>query len=396
LTTATHADAPARLYSGPLVALLAVTFLGFLHNLLLQPVLPLLVLDRGGDATLVGIVVAAFSIPSVVMRPVFGRLVDEWNHRLVYLVGTIGLAVASFAYLLPSLALILVVRLGHGIAWAAFNTGGHTGLARLAPAERRGEASGVFNLMPGLAQLIGPALGLAILGASSFAGPFVVAGVAAILGAAIVLSGRLRLPTAPAHQPSTATRGVGGFLEPGAVLPMTLELLFTTSSTLFLVYPPVFAALSGIPISDLTLYYPIYGGTLVISRFLLRRAMDRLDRGRIVAVGAGVAIVALSVAAAVPTLPGLTIAGALYGFAAAFTSPTLMAAAIDRSAPARIGAAMATYSLGYQLALGVGAAIWGVVIDRIGYPAPYVLAAGSQLLVLGLIATVWRRRPDVA
>jgi predicted MFS family arabinose efflux permease len=98
----------------------------------------------------------------------------------------------------------------------------------------------------------------------------------------------------------------------------------------------------------------------------------------------------------VPTLPGLTIAGALYGFAAAFTSPTLMAAAIDRSAPARIGAAMATYSLGYQLALGVGAAIWGVVIDRIGYPAPYVLAAGSQLLVLGLIATVWRRRPDVA
>ena len=57
---------------------------------------------------------------------------------------------------------------------------------------------------------------------------------------------------------------------------------------------------------------------------------------------------------------------------------------------------MATYSLGYQLALGVGAAIWGVVIDRIGYPAPYVLAAGSQLLVLGLIATVWRRRPDVA
>lgn len=395
MTAATHAEQPARLYTGPLVALLAATFLGFIHNMLLQPVLPLLVLDRGGNATLVGIVVAAFSFPSVVLRPVFGRLVDEWNHRLVFLAGTIGLAISSFAYLLPGLGMILVVRLGHGISWAAFNTGGHAGLARLAPAARRGEASGVFNLMPGLAQLIGPALGLAILGASTFDGPFVVAGVAAILGATIVSSGRLRLPAAPAERRSEPSRGIGRFLEPGAVLPMTLELLFTTSSTLFLVFPPVFAALAGIPISDLTLYYPIYGGTLVTSRFLLRRAMDRLDRSRIVAIGAVVAIVALSVAAAVPTLAGLTLAGALYGFAAAFTSPTLMAAAIDRSAPQRIGAAMATYSLGYQLALGVGAAIWGVVIDRVGYPAPYVLAAGSQLLVLGLIATAWRRQSGV-
>lgn len=394
LTAAPAGPPPAKLYSRPLVALLSVTFLGFLHNMLLQPVLPLLVLARGGDATLVGLIVAAFSFPSVLLRPVFGRLVDEWNHRRVYLLGTLGLGLSSIAYLVPSLALVFLVRLVHGVSWAAFNTGGHTALARLAPPERRGEASGVFNLMPGLAQFLGPGLGIAILTASSFDVPFVVAGVVALGGTAIVVLGRLPLPSAPDHRSAPSGRGLGAILERGAVLPMVLELLFTTSSTLFVVFPPVFAAQAGIPIADLALYYPIYGGTLVGSRFLLRRAMDRGERGRIVAFGALVAIVALTVAAAVPTLLGLTVAGALYAVAAAFTTPTLMAAAIDRSDPRRIGAAMATYSLGFQLALGVGAAIWGVVIDGIGYPAPYVLAAVFQVVVIGTVWAVWRRRTE--
>ena len=147
---------------------------------------------------------------------------------------------------------------------------------------------------------------------------------------------------------------------------------------------------AGIPLTDLTLYYPIYGGVLVASRFLLRSALDRLPRSRIVAAGSSIAIAALLIAAAFPTLPGLTVAGAVYAFAAAFTSPTLMAAAIDRSDQRRLGAAMATYSLGFQMALGVGAAAWGVTIDLLGYPAPYLVAAATQLLVLAVIATRWR------
>jgi predicted MFS family arabinose efflux permease len=380
--------AGGSLYSAGFVALLAVTLLGFSMNMVLQPVLPVLVLARGGDATLVGLIVAAFSFPSVLLRPVFGRLVDEWNHRRVYLLGALGLAVCSIAYLIPSLAMVFAIRLVHGTAWGAFNTGGHAALARLAPPARRGEASGVFNLMPGLAQFFGPSLGLALVALSGFDAAFLAAAGLALLATLVMVFGPLRLPAAPTHPPRPSVEGgrrLDRFFEPGAVLPMAIEFLFTTSSTLFLVYPPVFAVRSGIPLSDLAFYYPIYGGVLVVSRFLLRRTMDRLARPTIIMGGALVAIVALAVAAAVPTLTGLTIAGALYGFAAAFTSPTIMALAIDRSDPKRVGSAMATYSLGFQMALGVGAAIWGVTIDALGYPAPYLFAAISQVVVIGLI-----------
>jgi predicted MFS family arabinose efflux permease len=315
--------------------------------------------------------------------------VDEWNHRRVYLLGTAGLALCSVLYLIPSLAVVFAIRLVHGTAWGAFNTGGHAALARLAPPARRGEASGVYNLMPGLAQFVGPSLGLALVALSGFDAAFLAAAGLALLATLVMVFGPLRLPARPVHPPRPSVEGgrLDRFFEPGAVLPMAIEFLFTTSLTLFLVYPPVFAARSGIPLSDLALYYPIYGGVLVVSRFLLRRTMDRLARPTIIAGGALIAIVALAVAAAVPTLTGLTIAGALYGFAAAFTSPTIMAMAIDRSDPKRVGSAMATYSLGFQMALGVGAAIWGVTIDALGYPAPYLLAAASQVLVIGLLVT---------
>jgi predicted MFS family arabinose efflux permease len=381
-------DPKARLYTVPYVSLLSVTLLGYIQNFLLQPVLPVLVLSRGGDATLVGLVVAAFSLPSVVLRPVFGRLVDEWNHRLVYIIGTVGLAISSALYLVPSLAVLFVVRVFHGTAWAAYNTGGHAGLARLAPADRRGEASGIYNLMPGIGQLVGPTLGLALLAAFGFEVAFLTAAAFAAIASVVVTLGPLGLPTTRVHAAVPATGVVGRldrFLEPGAVLPMSLEFLFTSAFTLFLVFPPVFAAQAGIPLGDLTRYYPVFGTVLVASRFLLRGLMDRLARETIVIGGSLVAMAALATAAAVPTLGGLTIAGALYAFAAAFTSPTLMAMAIDRSDPKRVGSAMATYSLGFQMALGVGAAIWGVTIDRLGYPAPYLLAIGSQVVVLAYL-----------
>jgi len=199
--------AGASLYSAGFVALLAVTLLGFSMNMVLQPVLPVLVLARGGDATLVGLIVAAFSFPSVLLRPVFGRLVDEWNHRRVYLLGALGLALCSVAYLIPSLAVVFAIRLVHGTAWGAFNTGGHAALARLAPPARRGEASGVFNLMPGLAQFFGPSLGLALVALSGFDAAFLAAAGLALLATLVMIFGPLRLPAAPTHPARPSVEG---------------------------------------------------------------------------------------------------------------------------------------------------------------------------------------------
>ncbi|HYH92154.1 MAG TPA: MFS transporter [Candidatus Saccharimonadales bacterium] len=381
------------LLTSPLIAVCLVALLGFAANFVIQPVLPILILDLGGDATLVGIVIAAFSLPSVALRPVMGRLADTTGSRIVALAGVAVMAIAGFAYLIPILAVIIVVRVAHGVGWAAFNTGGHSLLARLAPPERRGEASGIYNLMPGIAMFLMPTIGLLLYGVWGTSAAFVASGLMALAACLVVLLGPVPAGRADGPRAETA-RGRDAWLEPGAVVPMSYEFLFSLSYSLFAIFPPVFAASRGIPVTELAIFYPIYGGTLVLVRALAGRFLDRAPRERVIAFGAITAIAGLAVAAAADTVLLLTVGGVLYAIAAAVTSPVTMAMAIDRSDPRRMGAAMATYTLGFQLAIGAGAALWGFLIDRLGYPAPYLVAIAFLCLLLFMLLVVQpHRRP---
>jgi MFS family permease len=372
-------DGPAALYTTPFIAVLVITFLVFAQNFAIQPVIPLLVLEHGGDAALVGVVFAVFSIPSVILRPWIGRLADRFGARRVLLAGTLGLGLAGPAYLLGSLPVILANRIMHGTAWAAVNTGGPSLMARLAPPARRGEAAGVFDLMPGIAQLAMPSVGLLVYASAGTSGVFAMAAVLGVIAAAVLL---VAIPTSlPAGRParSSASRSL---LEPAAVLPMAFQLMFTSVVSLFLVYPPILAAEHGIPLADLAIYYPIYGATLVVSRALVGRVIDRLPRTALIASGAVVAIVALLLASTATTLPMLIVAGALYAAAAGFSSPAMMAVVIDRTPADRLGSAMATYTLGFQFGSGIGAAVWGFVIAQSGFAPAFLIGAGIQVALL--------------
>ncbi len=373
----------ATLYTVPFIGILLVTFLVFAQNFIIQPVIPLLVLDQGGDAAMVGVVFAVFSIPSVVLRPWIGRLADRFGARRVLLAGTLGLGIAGPAYLLGSLPVIVVNRILHGTAWAAVNTGGPSLMARLAPPSRRGEAAGTFDLMPGIAQLVMPSVGLLIYAAVGTPGVFATAALFGLAAAAVLL---LTVPSTIAAGRPVKSSGSRSLLEPAAVLPMTFQLMFTSVVSLFLVYPPVLAANHGIPIADLAIYYPVYGLTLVVVRAMTGRVIDRLPRLMLIAGGALVAIVALLIASFATSIMMLCIAGALYAAAAGFSSPAMMAAVIDRTPQDRLGAAMATYTLGFQFGSGIGAALWGFVIARSGFAPAFIAGAAIQVALLVLLA----------
>jgi predicted MFS family arabinose efflux permease len=379
------------LYTRPFLATSIVGLLCYSAQMIIQPILPIMVLERGGDATMVGLIIAAFSIPSVITRPVMGRLVDEWSNRGVLAFAGAGIGIVSFIYLVPSLLVIFLDRIAHGVAWAAFGAGGNAMAARLAPPSRRGEASSVYNLTAGIAQTVMPFAGLLLLAATTSSAPFVVAGFLGFAALAVVI---IAVPDVP-RMPHTSSQGrMSSILEPGAVLPMVFEFCFTSVSSLFLIYPPVFAAQRGLPIQDFAFYYLLYGAVLVTSRLITGRFIDRLPRAGVMTAGVLIAIVSLLVATQADSVATLTLAGVLYALAASFTSPTFMAVAIDRSDPRRVGAAMATYTLGFQLGLGVGAAMWGLLIDRAGYPAPYVAAIALQVALLVILGvTVRGERP---
>lgn len=143
----------APLYGIHFAALLLVVFLGFASFSLVQPILPVLILEQGGDASTVGLVMLVFAVPSMLLRPFIGSLVDHWSRARTFMLGTTGLGLAGFLYLMPGLGPIFATRVLHGASWAAFNTAGSSTLAEIAPVLRRAEAAGIYTLVPNLAQM---------------------------------------------------------------------------------------------------------------------------------------------------------------------------------------------------------------------------------------------------
>ena len=178
-----------------------------------------------------------------------------------------GIIAGSLLVFIPSLGAIVALRVGHGTAWAALNTGGPSTLAAIIPASRRGEASAVFDLMPGLSVLIMPTIALALFGLFGLTGPLLLA---AVLGVATLVVAIAFIPATIGSRPTVASSG-GSLLEPTAVLPMLYQLLMNSVLSLFVVYPPLFAAQHGMPISDLVVYYPLYGIAFIASRLVAGR-----------------------------------------------------------------------------------------------------------------------------
>src|SRR5262249_49425922 len=156
-----------------------------------------------------------------------------------------------------------------------------------------------------------------------------------------------------------ATGRVGRFLEPVAVLPMIVLLLFTSANALFLVYPPLMAPERGIPVSDLAIYYPAYGLVLVIVRLLSGRVLRGVPPSRAIALGGVAAAGALVIGAFAQSLLVLTLSAMLFALGYGFTTPAAQASVMERSPRERLGAAMATYTIGFQVGTGLGAAFWG-------------------------------------
>ncbi|CAA9521479.1 MAG: hypothetical protein AVDCRST_MAG13-3409, partial [uncultured Solirubrobacteraceae bacterium] len=152
------------------VQLWVATLLGFLSVGAVLPVLPRYVKGpiEAGDVS-VGIVVGCFAFAAVVARPLAGRLADERGRRQVMLLGMGISAVAGTLYAVPlGVPGLVAARLVLGVGDALLFTAAATWIVDLAPAERRGQAIGLFGLAIWGGLAAGPLFGELLLRLGSY------------------------------------------------------------------------------------------------------------------------------------------------------------------------------------------------------------------------------------
>jgi MFS family permease len=357
----------------------AVTFCGLLAVGAVLPVLPRYVhgpLDGGNIA--VGVVVGAYAVTGLLLRPIAGRLADHRGRRPTVLVGSILVAISGFLYLAPlGIPGVILARLLLGAGEGTVFTAGSAWIVDLAPPERRGRVIGLYGLAVWSGLSVGPLIGELLLHASGYTLVWVFAAVMPLLGALIAT--RLPDPFHPLpkgeHHPLIARE---------AVLPGTALALASIGYAAIAAF--VVLHLDSRGIGHGASVFGAFATMVVLTRLVGGDLPDRVGPGRVATAAAFAEAVGLATIAVAPSLAVALVGALAMGAAFSLLYPSLSLIVVSRIPDTRRGAALGTFTAFFDAGVGLGAPLAGLAAALTDYEGAFLLAAAIALVSMATIA----------
>lgn len=128
----------------------------------LTPLLPLYLSEHfGATKDVIGLVLSGYTITALLFRPFSGYVVDSFPRKLVLMVSFSAFAIFFAGYLAAStLLLFMLVRTLHGGPFGMLTVANSTVAIDVLPSSRRTEGIGYYGLSNNLAMAIAPTVGI--------------------------------------------------------------------------------------------------------------------------------------------------------------------------------------------------------------------------------------------
>jgi len=329
----------------------------------------------------VGIVAGGLGFAGMLTRPLVGVWVDSSAREKWLKIGGIATAIAFVGYGLSlDPWVMLFFRLIHGVAMGLFTTALLAMVASHIPTATRGFGIGLYQSGNALAQLYAAPMSVAIADRFSFEVAFFVGAFAA--GLAFLVGWVVRDLEPPAQDQPRVAWGQREWISKTAITPAIVFLTMTTTVGAINAFMPLHAEerVLGNP----GLYYSVWGATLLGARFLAGAAGDRFGRTTIVVPALIAEAVSLFLLAGAETQTMLLMSAAIGGVALGGVQVSVMSLIIDRTPAARRGAAMATYTMAWDVGAVGGGVLLGFVIDATSYSFGFVVVGVLPIAGLAL------------
>ena len=391
---------------GKLTVLMITAFVDMLGLAMVIPLLPFYATKLGASATIVGVLIAAFSIAQLASAPLWGRFSDRYGRRPALLAGLLVSAVAYviFAYA-STLWLLLLSRVVQGLG------GGTIGVVQAYVADAsdpgdRAKSLGWLSAATSLGAVVGPAIGSALIHWGRHA-PGIASAIFCVL---VSVFAAIYLRESRADATQTGEHGVVHQTSGGAVwsviarpkepaprliwiYAIAIGAFYGTAPTL-----PLLLA-NRLPITESNVgYFVMYlGGMGVVVRAgILGRMIEWLGEARLTRLGLVLLALGLAAVAAVHSYLTLLIALTLMPLGTAFVFPCVTAM-LSRIVPSRHRGLY----MGVQHTFGgVSRVIFplaaGVAMDHLGLGVPFVLAGVLVLATLLLTTSMEEYAPSRA
>ncbi len=380
-----------RLFTPDFFAICCANLLIFTAFYMLFPVLPIYLMDElQAQKGAIGIILSAYTVGTLSIRPVAGFLVDRYPRKLLYCIFAALFSLFFSGYLLLHVLLFIgLLRTLHGVSFGMLTTSSTTIAVDIMPVSRLGTGIGIFGVTTSIAMAIGPMLGMLLLEKTSY--PFVFAfsmgcAVAGWLCGMLVRHNKTvtsAKPVAPSLDNFFLKKGLHAFFA---------QALCGFFYGLLVNFLSVFARERGVELNP-GFFFCLLAMGLILSRFF---AGNMIDKGHIdKLVVAGTLLTALSglVFVLVPGQFPFFLSAMAIGVGYGMLMPAYQTLFISFASPHERGTANSTFFIAWDGSIGLAVFLGGLISQVTGLQSAYLI--GILLLFASMIYFILFTIPDI-
>lgn len=373
-----------RLWNRNYCKVMVANFTLFFAFYVLTPLLPLYLSEHfGATKDVIGLVLSGYTITALLFRPFSGYVVDAFPRKTVLMISFGMFAIFFAGYLAAStLLLFTIVRTLHGGPFGALTVSNSTVAIDVLPSSRRTEGIGYYGLSNNLAMAIAPSVGIFIYQMThSFEFIFWLAMIVACCG--WLVDSTVKLAPPKSNPPRRTLSWDRFFLVRGWLLGLNMVAFgfsFGVLSNYLAIYGKEVMGITG----GTGTYFMLCSVGLILSRLQGGRA---LRNGRVTHnAGSGmvISLIGYTLFILCPTLDSLfTIHSSLFTMFGYYGSALLIGLGNGHMWPAfqnmtinvahnnQRGTANSTILISWDIGMGLGILVGGVVSELLGYSAAF-------------------------
>jgi len=362
------------------IFLIASNFLMYITYYAVLSALPIyLVSDLHATKSQVGVVVGAYTIASVLVRPFSGFTLDRFGRRTIFLLALVIYSFLFAGYLVAiSITSILLLRFAQGLTWGFTTVSGSTIAVDLIPSSKRGEGVGYFALSTTLGMSVGPVIGLFVCHQWGYVAMFVSGLFISIASLACASAVHLRKR----------------FLV-GKRIQLKLDSLFDKKSirpslNVLIIMIPYggllsFIALYGreLGVQNSSLFFLIFSIGIAAARLTSGKVFDKDGPRRILTLCLILLLIGFPLLALAKSAVVFYISAIIIGFGNGVVFPTFQAMVNNLADARHRGAANSTLYTAVDIGMGFGMIMAGLIAQHISISA--IFAVSAFVCAVGLI-----------
>ena len=354
-------------------------------------ILPMYVIELGGNEFDSGLQTTLFFIFAVILRFYFGPLADSKGRKLPLLIGTFVFATSGLFFMLSTEVWHLTLaRLYQSLALATFLSSGSSLVADMAPLKLRGTYIGMYRLIITLGVLTGPVSALEVIKNHGYNYWFVLTFIGGIIALALIM-----LVKAPPLAVSANTRFMNNIytvFKNRVLWPIYAGLALTS-----ICYGAIltFVSLYISQVSEAVnpgIYFTYFGISGVLANISAGYLSDRYGREAIVWPAAIILGVGLIVLAFVPIVPvTIILSGLLTGIGWSGGIAAFIAWLVDLIEDKMRGTVLSIQESIIDTFVALGSLIFGTLAAVIGMQFSFAVTGSSIVVITAILLLMTKR-----